>query len=109
MNNLHVSATVKEMNQRELPLGTQSRGGDQFDICKAVFSPMTEDGYPKQIYDKYTGAIDSSVSAYWKEHFDLTNIIKRDWPKIGEKLKGKIHIYVGDMDSYYLNNGVYSS
>lgn len=61
----------------------------------------------KRIYDKYTGAIDSSVGAYWKEHYDLTNIIQRDWPKIGNKLEGKIHIYVGDMDTYYLNDAVF--
>lgn len=105
----HVSAMVKEMNHRELALGTQSRSGEQFDVWEAVFSPMAKDGYPKRIYDKYTGAIDSSVAAYWKEHYDLTHIIKRDWPTIGEKLKGKIHIYVGDMDNYYLNNAVYSA
>lgn len=105
----HVSATVKEMNHRELALGTRSRSGDQFDIWEAVFSPMDADGYPKRIFDKYTGAIDSSVAAYWKEHYDLTHIIQRDWPKIGEKLKGKIHIYVGDMDNYYLNNAVYTA
>jgi hypothetical protein len=105
----HVSATVKEMNQRELALGTRSRSGDQFDIWEAVFSPMDKDGYPKRIYDKYTGAIDSSVALYWKEHYDLSYIIKRDWPKIGDKLRGKIHVYVGEMDSYYLNNAVYSA
>ncbi len=105
----HVSATVQEMNHRELALGTQSRSGDQFDIWEAVFSPMAADGYPKRIYDKYTGAIDSSVAAYWREHYDLTHIIQRDWATIGEKLKGKIHIYVGDMDSYYLNNAVYTA
>jgi hypothetical protein len=105
----HVSAMVKEMNHRELALGTHSRSGDQFDIWEAVYSPMGKDGYPKRIFDKYTGAIDSSVASYWKEHYDLTHIIKRDWPKIGEKLKGKIHIYVGDMDNYYLNNAVYSA
>jgi pimeloyl-ACP methyl ester carboxylesterase len=105
----HVSAMVKEMNQRELALGTRSRSGDQFDIWEAVFSPRDQDGYPKRIFDKYTGAIDSSVASYWKEHFDLTHIIQRDWPKIGEQLKGKIHIYVGEMDSYYLNNAVYSA
>lgn len=105
----HVSATVQQMNHRELAIGTQSRSGDQFDIWEAVFSPMAEDGYPKRIYDKYTGAIDSSVAAYWKEHFDLTYIMQRDWQKIGDKLKGKIHIYVGDMDNYYLNNAVYSA
>ena len=105
----HVSTMVEETNHRELALGTNSRSGDQYDIWEAVFSPMDEDGYPKRIFDKYTGAIDSSVAAYWKEHYDLTHIIKRDWPKIGDKLKGKIHIYVGDMDSYYLNNAVYTA
>lgn len=105
----HVSAMVPELNQYELAIGTNSRSGEQFDIWEAVFSPMAEDGYPKRIYDKYTGAIDSTVAAYWKEHYDLTNIIQRDWSKIGDKLKGKIHIYVGDMDSYYLNDAVYSA
>lgn len=105
----HITTTVKDMNQRELATGTRSRSGEQFDIWEAVFSPMDKDGYPKRIYDKYTGAIDTSVAAYWKEHFDLTHIIKRDWPTLGEKLKGKIHIYVGDMDSYYLNNAVYTA
>jgi len=105
----HVSATVKDMNQRELALGTRSRSGDQFDIWEAVFSPMDKDGYPKRIYDKYTGAIDTSVAQYWKEHYDLTHIIKRDWAKLGNKLNGKIHLYVGDMDSYYLNNAVYNA
>ncbi len=105
----HVSAMVKDMNQRELALGSRSRSGDQFDIWEAVFSPMGKDGYPKRIYDKSTGAIDTSVAAYWREHYDLTHIIKRDWPKIGQKLQGKIHVYVGDMDNYYLNNAVYSA
>lgn len=105
----HISATVREMNHRELALGTRSRSGDQFDIWEAVYSPMGDDGYPKRIYDKYTGAIDTAVAAYWKENYDLTHIIRRDWKKIGDQLKGKIHIYVGDMDNYYLNNAVYNA
>ena len=44
---------------------------------------------------------------YWREHYDLGHILERDWPKIGKKLEGKIHIYVGDMDNFYLNNAVY--
>ncbi len=105
----HVKTMVKETNQRELALGTRSRSGDQYDVWEAVFSPTDVDGYPKRIFDKYTGTIDSSVANYWKEHYDLTHIINRDWSKIGDKLKGKIHIYVGDMDSYYLNNAVYTA
>jgi hypothetical protein len=105
----HVSSTIKETNQRELALGTHSRSGDQYDVWEAVFSPMGEDGYPKRIFDKHSGTIDKSVAAYWKENYDLVHIIKRDWPKIGEQLKGKIHLYVGDMDNYYLNNAVYTA
>ena len=105
----HLTTTVKDFNQYELATGTRSRSGEQFDIWEAVFSPMDKDGYPKRIFDKYTGVIDTSVAAYWKEHFDLTHIIRRDWPTLGSKLAGKIHIYVGDMDSYYLNNAVYNA
>jgi hypothetical protein len=103
----HVSTTLQEMNYRELTLGSKTRSGQQFDIWEAVYSPVGADGYPKPIWNKRTGAIDSSVAAYWKEHFDLSYIMKRDWAKIGNKLKGKVHIYCGDMDNYYLNNAVY--
>jgi len=105
----HVSAMVKDMNHRELALGTKSRSGDQFDIWEAVYSPAGKDGYPERIFDKYSGEINKKTAEYWKENYDLVHIIKRDWPKIGEKLKGKIHIYVGDMDNYYLNNAVYTA
>jgi len=105
----HVLATVKEMNYHEQAEGSRTRSGGQYDIWEAVFSPMDADGYPKRIFDKYTGAIDTSVAHYWRDNFDLTHIIKRDWPKIGESLKGKIHIYVGEMDTYYLNDAVYTA
>ncbi|NIJ53848.1 hypothetical protein [Dyadobacter arcticus] len=105
----HISSTLKELNQLELVLGDKSRSGEQWDIWEAVFSPVGKDGYPARIWDKKTGVINKDIAAYWKEHFDLTHIIQRDWPKIGEKLKGKIHVYVGDMDNYYLNNAVYSA
>jgi hypothetical protein len=102
-----VSCTLEESNHRELVLGTNSRSGDQYDIWQAVFSPVGEDGYPKPIWDKMTGEIDHSVAEYWREHYDLRYILERDWKTLGPKLKGKIHIYCGDMDNFYLNNAVY--
>ncbi|MEZ5288865.1 MAG: hypothetical protein R2712_29505 [Vicinamibacterales bacterium] len=43
-----------------------------------------------------------------KEHFDLVHILQRDWEKgLGAKLEGKLHLCVGDMDNYYLNDAVY--
>jgi hypothetical protein len=95
------------MNMRELALGTKTRSGQQFDIWEAVYSPVGKDGYPKRIWDKETGVIDKEVANYWKENYDLAYILKRDWAKNGEKWKGRIHIYCGDMDNYYLNNAVY--
>jgi hypothetical protein len=103
----HVSATLREMNLKELALGTKSRSGQQFDIWEAVYSPVGEDGYPKPIWDKYTGEIDHKVAEYWKENYDLAYILKRDWGKLGPQLRGKIKIYCGDMDNFYLNNAVY--
>lgn len=104
----HVSAMVKDMNHKELALGgTKSLSGDQWDIWQAVYSPVGNDGYPKPIWDKLTGEIDLEVASHWKENFDLRYIMERDWNKIGKDLEGKIHIYCGDMDNYYLNNAVY--
>ncbi len=102
-----ISSTVRDMNWLELVLGTKNRSGGQFDIWEAVYSPMGEDGYPKRLWDKKTGMIDQSVAVYWKEHYDLRHIMERDWDILGPKLKGKINIYCGDMDNYYLNNAVY--
>ena len=103
----HVNSSMEDYNHLELVLGTNSRSGDQFDIWEAVYSPAGENGYPKRIWDKLTGEIDHDVAAYWRENYDLRYILERDWPQLGSRLKGKIHIYCGDMDNYYLNNAVY--
>jgi hypothetical protein len=102
-----VSCTLEETNHKELALATKGRSGDQWDIWQAVYSPVGEDGYPKPIWDKLTGEIDHEVAEYWRENYDLSYIMKRDWKTLGPKLVGKIHIYCGDMDNYYLNNAVY--
>lgn len=102
-----ISSTLEQMNHRELVLGTNSRSGDQWDIWEAVYSPVGDNGYPKRIWDKMTGKIDHSVAQYWRENYDLRYILERDWKTLGPKLQGKIHIYCGDMDNYYLNNAVY--
>ena len=102
-----LAGTIEDMNHMELALGTKSRSGGQFDIWEAVYSPVGADGYPKPIWNKLTGEIDRSVAEYWREHYDLGHILKRDWKKLGPKLAGKLHIYVGEADNYYLNNAVY--
>jgi hypothetical protein len=104
----HLTATVEQMNRMELVLGTRSRSGQQWDIWEAVYSPQGPDGYPARLWDKRTGAIDKAVAEHWKERYDLSWILRREWNRgLGRKLEGKIHLYVGDMDNYYLNNAVY--
>jgi hypothetical protein len=102
-----INTTMQGYNHMELVLGTNSRSGDQYDIWQATYSPIGADGYPQPIFDKRTGLIDKQVAAYWKENYDLRHILERDWETLGPKLEGKIHIYCGDMDNYYLNNAVY--
>ena len=103
----HLSNTLEQDNHYELALGSRGRSGQQWDVWQAVYSPVAEDGYPKPIWDKRTGEIDPEVAAHWRENYDLSHIMRRDWPTLGPKLEGKLHIYVGDMDNYYLNNAVY--
>ncbi len=103
----HVSTTLEQTNHRELVLGRHSRSCDQWDIWEAVYSPVGDDGYPKRLWDKMTGEIDHTVAEYWRENYDLGHILKRDWKTLGPKLRGKIKIYCGNMDNYYLNNAVY--
>jgi hypothetical protein len=104
----HISTTVADMNRLELVLGTKGRSGGQWDIWQAAYSPAGDDGYPRPIFDKRTGVIDPVVADYWRENFDLSYIMRRDWEKgLGSKLRGKIHIYVGEADNFFLNNAVY--
>jgi len=103
----NVNATLEEMNRHELVLGSRGRSGGQWDIWQAVYSPVGPDGYPEPIWDKRTGVINHTVARYWRDHYDLSHILQRDWAVLGPKLRGKLKIYVGDMDNYYLNNAVY--
>lgn len=103
----NVNLTLEDYNHLELALGTKSRSGDQWDIWQAVYSPMGDDGYPEPIWDKLTGEIDHEVAEYWQENYDLRYILERDWRFLGPKLVGKLHVFCGDMDNYYLNNAVY--
>lgn len=102
----HISATVESANMLELALGTKSRSGQQWDIWEAVYSPVGPDGYPARLWNKETGEIDRNVAEAWKK-YDLRYQLETNWSKLGPKLRGKLHIYCGEADTYYLNNAVY--
>lgn len=101
------TATLEEVNRHEAAIASKGRSGGQWDVWQSVYSPVGADGYPKPIWDKATGRIDASVASYWRENYDLVRIVTRDWARLGPKLRGKLHLYVGDMDNYWLQNAVY--
>lgn len=101
-----ISATAEDTNLLELALATKSRSGSQWDVWEAVYSPAGPDGYPARLWNKETGEIDHTVAEAWKK-YDLRYQLETNWAQLGPKLRGKLHIYCGSMDTYYLNNAVY--
>ena len=99
--------TNRQMSQLEAVLGTRARSGQQFDAFDASYGPSDADGYPRRLWDRRTGTIDQEVAEYWRDHFDLTLYLKKNWTTIGPTLAGKVHTYVGDMDNHYLQLAVY--
>lgn len=105
--NGEVILTSRQRNHYELTSGTKGRSGEQLDIWSAVFGPLGEDGYFKPLFDKSTGEVDPEVAQYWKENYDIRYYLETNWEEVGPKLVGKLHVYCGHMDNYYLNIGVY--
>lgn len=77
------------------------RGG-QLESFEAVFSPRGKDGKPMKLWDRKTGAIDPDVAEAW-EPYDISLKLKREWATLGPKLTGKVHVYMGDEDTFYLD------
>lgn len=103
----HTLISMRDNIAYEAALGDHGRSGEQFDIWQAVYGQVGTDGYPQPIFDKQTGTIDHKTAAYWHDHYDLDAILQRDWKTLGPKLQGKLHIYVGSDDTYFLNDAVY--
>ncbi len=100
--------TVAQLSHMEAVLGSHGRSGQQFNAFDAVWGPVGKDGYPEQIWNKHTGHINKDVVAYMRDHgLDLRAYLAKNWSSIGPDLVDKIHVYVGDMDTYYLNLAVY--
>jgi hypothetical protein len=80
--------------------------GGQWGSWNAVYGPRGADGRPVPVWDPKTGEIDHSVAEQWKK-YDLRLVLEKNWKMLGPKLRGKLHIWVGEADDYYLNNAVH--
>jgi hypothetical protein len=101
--NDHVLVTMESFSRQEAVLGTLGRSGGQLDAFHATFGPTDSAGYPAKLWDAETGAIDPEIARYWREHYDLTALLQRDWERLGPKLQGKLHITMGTKDTFYLD------
>lgn len=75
--------------------------GGQLASFEAVFSPRGEDGKPRPLWDRATGKIDPEVAKSW-EKYDIRLVLEREWKTRGPKLAGKLHVYMGGDDTFYL-------
>jgi hypothetical protein len=99
--------TQEQENFYEEAIGDRFRSGGQWAIWNAVFAPVAEDGYPRPLWDPLTGVIDKDAVTWAGEHYDLRRYLEENWPVVGPKLAGKIHVYCGRMDNFYLNEACY--
>ena len=96
------------MSRLEAVLGSKARSGQQFDAWDAAYGPVGADGYPKRsgIARRERSTRASPRTGATRDTTSRGNLVS-NWSKIGPSLAGKMHVYVGDMDNYYLNLGVY--
>jgi hypothetical protein len=86
--------------------GRYTLSGQQWGSWNATFGPRGADGLPVPLWDPATGRIDRDVAGRWRP-YDLRHVLESNWPTLGPKLRGKLHIWVGEADDYYLNEAVH--
>ena len=104
-----VRYTMRHECQLENVLGrgdSWALSGGQWGAWNATYGPRGADGQPVPLWNPKTGVIDRKAVAHWKS-YDLRRHLEENWPELGPKLKGKLHIWVGEADDYFLNNAVH--
>ncbi|MBL8763827.1 MAG: enterochelin esterase [Phycisphaerae bacterium] len=76
--------------------------GGQIHSFEAVFSPRGGGGRPRPLFDRVTGRVDAVTARSW-ERYDIRLLMERNWATLGPKLVGKIHVYAGGSDTFYLD------
>jgi enterochelin esterase-like enzyme len=99
-----VQVTFEQISRLEAVLGPY---GGQISSFDWVFSPKGENGAPVPMFDRQTGAVDPVVIKYWHDHYDLAHLVQANWPQRGRDLKGRIHLFVGTADTFYLDGSAH--
>jgi hypothetical protein len=109
MRNGDVRYTVRHECEIERVLGRGDRwelSGKDWCAWNAVFGPRGRDGFPRPLWNGVTGQIDREVVDHWKK-YDLRLVLQSNWKMLAPKLRGKMHVWVGESDEFFLNNAVH--
>ncbi|MHC4420044.1 MAG: alpha/beta hydrolase-fold protein [Planctomycetota bacterium] len=79
--------------------------GGQLGAFEAVFSPRGPDGRPLPLFDRATGAVDPAAAEAWKR-YDIRMVLEENWNDLRPYLAGKLNVFVGDRDNFYLEDAV---
>ena len=104
-----VEFTIRHECQMENVLGagdSWTMSGQQWGAWNAVYGPRGADGRPAPLWDPKTGKINRGVVEHWKR-YDLRLYLSQNWQRLAPRLRGKLHVWVGEADDYFLNNGVH--
>jgi hypothetical protein len=99
--NGEVMLTYEDFARREHVLNP----GGQIRSFDATFSPPGTDGTPGRVFDVETGEIDHAAAQAWRR-FDLSFRLLNEWDALRPRLAGKVHVYAGEVDTFYLEGAV---
>lgn len=101
--------TTRQMSLLSRVLGSRGRSGEWLDNYNAIYGSTTGDGYPTPVWNYETGTINRDIVAQWQANgFELLDYLRQHWATLAPPLQDKLHFAVGDMDSFFLNGGIYS-
>lgn len=100
-NGERILLTYKDFVQREHVLNP----GGQIRSFEGTFSPLAEDGTPRRVFDVETGVIDHEAAQAWRR-FDISHILLNQWEELEPRLDGKIHVWAGTQDNFFLEGAV---
>jgi hypothetical protein len=104
-----VRFTIRHECQMENVMGlgdSYAMSGEQWGAWNAVYGPRGADGRPAPLWDPKSGKINRELVEHWKR-YDLRMVLEQNWKTLGPKLRGKLTIWVGEADEYFLNNAVH--
>jgi S-formylglutathione hydrolase FrmB len=79
--------------------------GGQLESFEAVFSPRGPDGQPRRLWDRQTGKVGPEIARTWGR-YDIRLVLERNWPALAPHLAGKLYVYTGSQDTFYLEGAV---